>query len=582
MVSTVSPTSTNIIVICGFNITVITLMETQQELVAYLNAEAVPGWNRRQVTVPDQHVALVQQRDGMLVLPPGTHQLLNGWDVFLGRSAPPVWLVPQGALTMQPVVANLLSFDQQMMEADMLVQARIFDPLRLWQELVGGEISLERQQVERELARRLQPVLSKHVRQYLPDALQHQAQPADEIQRAITPSLRVLLESWGLELLAVTHLGVRPALDIVEIKRQREAIEQKLADLRLQGQIDELERDVILQQAKDDMNIGLSEADQVRIQMVSEERSALEALIQVLQERLERLESTVAERLDYLAGAATGQPPPPSGPAGQPPSSGGATARPASPGSAAGQPTAAGGPAAQALHMRAKRLEDWGGVFRLISTALAALTALTFLIFPQIFPDRRGLDFAIAAVGFLAALFAFLASATARRQSQRYLERAEIQVIEDQQAAARQARIDQEQGVRRYLEQRLRQVSKNCDEVWRRITAPPYLDLATELRTRCSAAYAKLADQVQAADYTTSRYLSQSRASLDDLVQMLALSQGVLDQAQQMVDLSQSMYNAASEAEPDLAAVQRACTQLDQGRMAIANRFGEREQFLLR
>lgn len=557
-------------------------METQQELVAYLSVEAAPGQQRQQLTVPELHWAVVQNREGVQVLPPGLHTLLSAWDRFLGRGAPPVWLMPQGALTMQPVVTNLLSFDQQMMEADMLIQARIFDPLRLWQELVTGQVSLERQQVERELARRMQPVLSKHVRQYLPDALQHQTQPADEIQRAITPSLRALLENWGLELLAVTHLGVRPALEVTEIQRQRQAIEQRLADLRLQGQIDEMERDIILQQAREDMGLGLSDADQVRIQMLSEERNALEALIQVLQERLERLESSVTERLDYLAGAAAGQPPPPSGPAGQPPSPGGPTAGPASPGSSAWRPTGPGGPAAQALHMRAKRLEEWGSIFRIISTALAFLTLIILLFFPQILPDRRGLDIITAGVSLLAAVFAFLASRIAGRQSQRYLERAEVQVIEDQQVAARQARIAQEQGVRRYLEQRLRQVSKNCDEVWRRITSPPDLDLANELRTRCSVAYAKLADQVQAADYTTSRFLSQSKASLDDLAQMLALSQGVLDQAQQMVDLSQSMYNAASETDPDLAAVQRACTQLDQGRMAIANRFAQREQFLVR
>ncbi len=544
-------------------------METQQELVAYLNAEAAPGPNRRQLTVPEQHWAVVQERHGVQTLPPGTHSLLSAWDAFLGRSTPPVWLMQQGALTMQPVVANLLSFDRQMMEADMLVQARIFDPLRLWQELVGGQVSLERQQVERELSRRLQPVLSKHVRQYLPDALQHQAQPADEIQRAITPSLRALLESWGLELLAVTHLGVRPALEVVDIQRQRQAIEQRLADLRLQGQIDDIEREQILQHARDEM--GLSEADEVRIQMLSEERSALEALIQVLQERIARLESTVAARLDYLAGMAGGQPPSPGGPPGQP----------LSPDAAVGQPPVPGGPAAMALHLRAKRLEYWGGILRLLSTALALLATSMLLFFPQILPDRRGLDLVTASTGFLAALFAFLCSWILRRESQRYRQRADVQVIEDREAAARQARIGQEQGVRRYLEQRLRQVSSNCDEVWRRVSEHD-LDLATTLRKQCREAYAKLADQVQAADYTTSRYLSQSRTSLDDLVKMLALSQGVLDQAQQMVDLSESMYNSASDAKPDLAVVRRACTQLDRGRLAIANRFAEREQFLLR
>lgn len=523
-------------------------MEAQQELVAYLNAEEVSGQNRRQLVVPEQHWAVVQDRHGVRVLSPGTHNLLSAWDTFLGRFAPPVWLMPQGALTMQPVVANLLSYDNQMIEADMLIQARIFDPVRLWQELVTGQVSLERQQVERELSRRLQPVLSKHVRQFTPEAVQHQAQPVDEIQRAVMPSLRAILEGWGLELLSVTHLGVRPALEVVEIQRQRQAIEQKLADLRLQGHIDELENAQILQQAKDDMDLGLTGADQVHIQMLSKERNALEALIQVLQERLERLEGTVRERLDYLAGDPSAQPPSPSG------------------------------PTAQALNHTADWLEKWGSILRLFSTALALLAAVMILFFPQISTDRFGLNLAIAGLGFLAALFAYLAPSIAHRQSQRYRERAEVKIIEDQQASARQARIAQEQGIRRYLEQRLRQVSSNCQQTWQRVYERD-LELATGMRKHCANAYSVLADNVMAADNSTSAYLSRVRVPLDDLAQMLLLSQGVLDDAQAMVTLSQDLYQAAVAG--DLETVRRGATRLDEGRLAIENRFAERQRFLL-
>jgi hypothetical protein len=431
----------------------------------------------------------------------------------------------------------------------MLIQARIFDPLRLWQKRGGGEISLERQQVERELARRLQPVLSKHVRQYLPDALQHHTQPANEIQRVIIPSLRALLESWGLELLAVTHLGLRPALDVVAIQSQRQAIEQKLADLRLQGQIDEMEGDAILQQARDDMGLGLSDADQVRIQMLSEERNALEALIQVLQERLERLESTVVQRLDQLAGAEPVRDAPV--------------------------------PVAAPTNHVVERLEDWGSVLRLVGSALALLTTASVIFFPHVFPDQRGLELVAVSFGFLAALLAFVASWAVHRQIHRHQARARAHTAHAEQAAERQARIDQERSIRRYLEQRLRQVSSNCDQAWRRVYEHD-LGLATNLRKHGANAYDRLADQVQAADYQTSHFLSQSKASLDDLVQMLALSQDVLVLAQNMVEVSQSVYNMAIAAPPDLAAVQRGSEQLDQGRLAIANRFAEREQFLLR
>lgn len=526
-------------------------MDAQQELVAYLATEQASGRRSRQFTVPDQHLALVQERRGVQVLPsPGPYRLLSAWDTFLGRDAPPVWLMPQGAITMQPVVTNLLSYDQQVMEADMLVQARIVDPVRLWQELVAGEVSLERQQVERELARRLQPVLSKHVRQYLPAALQHQAQPADDIQRAAMPSLRALLEGWGLELLAVTHLGLRPALEVVEIRRQRQAIEQKLADLRLQGQIDEMENARILQQAKDDMDLGLTDADEVRIQVLSEERSAVEALVQVLEERLDRLESAVTQRLDALAGTA-----------------------PATPATQAAQ--------AQPANGTAERLGDWVAVLRVIAAGIAFFFTLATIFYPERFPDDTWPQLIVAGVGLVLALLALFASWLVRRKLYRHRRQAIARRTQVEEQAARQQRIDQERGVRRYLEQRLRQVSSNCQQIWQRVYEHD-LDLATALRKHCSNSYAALADQVQAADYSTSHYLSQSKASLDDLTQMLALSQDVLAQAQRMVDVSQSVYNAVTVSAPALETVRRGCTDLDQGRLAIANRFAEREQFLLR
>ncbi len=527
-------------------------METEQELVVYIDPAEAAAQGRRQLVVPDQHWAVVQKREGVQVLPAGRHTLFSAWDALLGRSAPPVWLIPQGALTMHPVVTNLLSFDQQMLEADMLIRARIADPLRLWQELLTGQASLERQQVERALSRGLQPVLSKHVRQYLPAVLQHQSQPAEDIQRAVTPSLRALLESWGLELLSITHLALRPALEVVEIQRQRQAIEQRLADLRLQAQIEDLERSVILQQAKDDMSLGLSDADQVRIQMVSEERNALEAVIQVLQERQERLENLVVQRLDALAGAAPAAAPPP-----QPASS---------------VPAAAPNGAAQ-------RLENWVAVLRVVAAGIAFFFTFATIFYPDRFPDDTWPRLIVAGLGLALALLALFASWLVRRRLYRHRSLAAARRARDVALAGHRQRLQQEQAVRRYLEQRLRQVSNNCQGAWQRVYEHD-LNLATALRTHCSAAYTRLADQVRVADYSAGDFLSQPNATLDDLTQLLALSQDVLAQAQNMVDLSQSVYNAASASPPDLAAVQRGCTQLDQGCVAIANRFAERDQFL--
>jgi hypothetical protein len=143
--------------------------------------------------------------------------------------------------------------------------------------------------------------------------------------------------------------------------------------------------------------------------------------------------------------------------------------------------------------------------------------------------------------------------------------------------ALRAERLAQDQGVRRYLEQRLRQVSENCRQAWQRVYEQDD-GLATDLRTRCARQYAELAEQIREADYRTGRYFGEHKPPLEDLIQMLTLDQQVLQMAQEMVDLSQHLYDAVVAR--DLPTVKGLAVQMDQGCRAIANRFAEREQFL--
>jgi phage-related minor tail protein len=143
----------------------------------------------------------------------------------------------------------------------------------------------------------------------------------------------------------------------------------------------------------------------------------------------------------------------------------------------------------------------------------------------------------------------------------------------------RAQRVAQERGVRRYLEQRLRQVAENCEKTWKRVFDQD-IDLATALRTNSCKPYTALADRVRAADYRTGQYLSRDEVPLDDIIKLLALTEGVLEQAEAMIEASQDAYNAAAVG--DLNHVRNTGLVLDQGCLEIGNRFAEREQFLLR
>ncbi len=543
-------------------------------LIRFIPEGATTGGAARSLRVPDGHAAIVLRTGKQPIqLGTGDHVIRSAWDAVLGRDVPPVWLVQAGTVMIEPFFARLLTADGQLVVADMLVQARIARPQRVWEVAAPVQGDVSNGQFARLLAARLQPVVQAEVRRYPWDSLQHLPESRAAIEKALMASLRGTLTDWGLELIAVSHFSFLAAQDAVEVERAVQSVNEQLAMLQLQAESDRLEQERLLRELRAELDPDLTEAEKAKLDAAAAEEKPIDAAVRFLGERLDRLEQTVNTRLDTMAQSQPQVAP------GQPQA---AVAPPSPPAPPVG-PTAVAAPlpAPQSVVLvepGSRRLETLVMLMRLLSAVVWFLVVLGTIYFPHIVREGDGFRLLFATTGVIVAILAFVGSGIFRHRARAQRQRRVDELARALQDASLQERLAQERGIRRYFELRLRQVADNCRQTWQRVYEPD-IKLATGLRQHCEEPYTKLADRVKAADYRTGRYLTENVVPAEDMAKLLALSEALLNDAEGMVDRSLAAYNTAMTG--DLATVWRLQTELDQGCLAIANRFGERERFLM-
>ncbi|MCB0057990.1 MAG: hypothetical protein KDE45_13230, partial [Caldilineaceae bacterium] len=487
------------------------MKEPHDTLVAYLAENDIGSGASRSLALQPGQVAVVgRAARPQVVATPGSHLVRSAWEAFLGKDVPPVWLITQHELVLHPRLGQLPAYENVPMEADFLMQVRIADPLRFWQTYVGGKRdSISASEVAETIGREIHPILAHAARQYPAQGLAHGARESQAVQATLADALQVLCHGAGMEMLNVTHLGFRRQADAVELAERAVAIQRRLEEIELESRINRLENEQVWKQAQADFADDLTEADQAEIKMQAETGEDAAAFEKIVNDKLDAMRDMLEEAMANMSGAAAVE------------------------------------PASTAMDAATEeRFYKWIAVLRVAGAALSLTVALSAIWFPEFIPDGRGAQAVAASLGFLAAVAAFASAWFLHhrlRQRQAEATRRAAQSAED---AERIARIAQERGIRRYLEQRLRQASQNCDQSWQRIY-PLDMDAATALRQHCAGQLTALADQVQSADFPTSRYMAQRELALPDLAQLVALSQQALDASQQLVDLSQKAYNAA-------------------------------------
>ncbi len=515
-----------------------------QPIIQTYPEEALAGGLARRITVPASATALVQ-RDGQIeTLPPGQHPVRSLWAGLIGRPAPPIWLVQTGPITLHPVFANLLDADDQLIFMDMLVAARITDPVRFWRALNPGHESLTKSDLERLLAETLAGRIRTLVKKYPLQSLIHLPEAQDVVQKGVIQSLRAVLQEWGMELRGVTHLGFQKADDAVTIERQARAIRRALDDMALQDEVERMEDQAILEHAR--AEFGLTDADIAELQaQLAQEKQDREAFQALLEEKLARMQQAMEERLEALAEEK--QKPPKRAPSTIP---------------------------------EYKNLERMVVALRIAFYVIAAITAANavfyrYLPFLNHYNDHFHLIGSV--LGLLLALAALASAWLVDRRRVFQVEQARQEEQKRLSRAEQERKIARERAIRRYMQKRLRLIADNCQEIWKRIYQTD-IDLATAIRKQCVQPYNALADSVLAADFTTARFFRENKTDPEQLAGLLDLTEKLRDNVEALVRASQQGYKAATD--QDLTTLRTILHQLDQGRMALKNQFAEREQFL--
>ncbi len=517
-----------------------------QSVIEFYPETMLAGGLARNIVVPAGATALAQWGGRVETLPPGQHQVRSLWAGLIGKHAPPIWLVQTGPITLHPIFANLLDADDHLIFMDMLVAARITDPVRFWRALNPGFESLAKSDLERMLAEALAGRIRTLVKKFPLQSLIHLPEAQDAVQRGVIQSLRALLQEWGMELRGVTHLGFQKADDAVTIERQAQEIRRTLDDLSLQAEIDRLENDAILEHARADF--GLTDADVAELQETVAAAPDESALKTFLLEKLARIEESVNQRLEKLARE-------------EDESKEDVESKGEFPG-----------------HKNLQRLVMTLRILSYVIAAVIAASALFRNLFPALDHYNNHLHLVGALVGLVLALAAIASSWFVDRHIVNAQAKALDRAEQEAKALDREKLVARERGIRRYFEKRLRQVAGNCEEAWKRVYNRD-IDLAGAMRRYCVKPYNALADEVRAAEFTTARFFRQNEIDVENLIQLLDLSENLLANAEEMVRLSQDAYRAAADG--DAADVKITLDMLDQGRMALKNQFAEREQFLM-
>jgi len=517
-----------------------------QPIIQIYPEEALAGGLARSLTVPEGAVALVQKDGQAELLPPGQHQVRSLWGGLIGQPLPAIWQVQTGPITLHPIFANLLDAEDQLIFMDMLVAAQVEDPERLWQALNPGYEPLTKPDLERLLAEQLAGRIRTLVKKYPLPSLINLPEAQEAVNRGFIQSLRAVLAEWGMTLQGVTHLGFQKANDAVTIERQAQEIRRALDDIALQTEIDRMENEAVLEHARADF--GLTDADVAELQetvIAAPEESALKTF---LLEKLTRIEESVNQRLEKLAKE---------------------------------EDDIKKDVESKGEFPGHKNLQRLVMILRILSYVIAATIAASALfhnLFPSLDHYNNHLHLVGALVGLVLALAAIASSWFVDRHIVNAQAKALVQAEQESKALDRAKLVARERGIRRYFEKRLRQVAGNCEEAWKRVYNRD-IDLAGAMRRYCVKPYNALADEVRAAEFATARFFQQDEIDVENLARLLDLSENLLNDAEEMVRLSQDAYRAAADG--DAADVKVVLDMLDQGRMALKNRFAEREQFLM-
>lgn len=529
----------------------------QQQAIQHVVPEALPGFVRKRLAVPENHTALLVE-GGQVVgqRGPGTHTVGH-----LFRPPPEGVVLTTEPLDLSLRVEHLRSGDGQVLDLVWPQSVRIADPLRFYEQWLRTQPPDDAPLPADAIAGTLFEAAQAQASQYTLADLQTQPVVARDVANALREPLQAALAEFGLEAAepaTADRLRVVSQADKQAAAEAQQAAEQAVRDARFQEMAARMEDRAMFEQYladwSEETSLTLDEDTRQRlwaeIERGPEDPSArLEQVQRLLQARVQELQADLADvkaeaqrRFEQMMARFQAR---------------------------------EEAPTTGVTNAGLSRLVS---VLRLTGATVALVTAYLSVFWSQFFTTKEWLHLVAAAVGFIAALVIF-SSAFLVHERQRARRAEAHQRARARQGASQARRVELDRLVRARIEASLQRVGMNLRTAWQQGygQGDEARQLAVSLR-EFERQVRSVQDEVQAANYEAGVYLSQARPEPEQLAAMLDLDEDLLTDAQTLAESSQRLYEDLRGER--LEQVRDALQELDNGLLALRNRFCERSAFM--
>lgn len=489
-------------------------------LLQRIHPDEISGLWAKTLEVPPGQRALAVRGDRIDDLKPGKHQFGG-----LGRRRPDdITLIRDGPVTLHPAAGGLLSYDDQLLEADFLMQIRVTDPARFYAAVARGREELTPGELAAMVAEAVRGKLDSFVRRHTADALGHDEAIADRAAGELRGFVAAYLEPMGIEVEGLRYLSFRRAEDAV---KRAEALRQLRSRLRESQVKDRL---AAIQSRADFLDTVKQIAHEygLRDQLRQEEWEMLVAEVwgeagepvqpsgrqvaESLEAKLASFEDQLVARFEALLRKVDYE-----GPKDE---------------------------RINAIEETIKNLGRWIDILRALGMFIIFGTTLLTIFMPEFFADDRLPRIVTSVAGLILAILAFASALWLHSKVKEYrrtilAEKTQRQVKPAQRQAA-------ERLVRARVTGALQQVESNLDQAWNRAYRGPDKDAAVAMR-RLRDMTRDLQEEVKAANYWASAYLTRDKVPAEQLQAVLEIDEGLLARTDALTQTSRDLHRQVVE-----------------------------------
>ncbi len=534
--------------------------ETQQlshdnrTLVRRVNPDKVPGFFTKRLRVAPGQWAIALYGDRVTVLNTGT-PAIGG---ILKPTPRDVVLIEADTFTLHPIVRELMSGDEQLVEADFLVQVNVTNPQALYHFLGDEKNLLTIGDLEGWVAMEVRRLLARVARQYTANDLCYVEAVAKRVAGELRSFLQTYLAPMGLEVAGLHHVTFWRPEDAAKVAELMRRLRERLRDTTLREQFKAIQD---VEEFRDALEQVLHER-QLRQWLREEE---LQKVMTDIQEELEQ-ESTQGKKQSDgktipLAWAVEER-------------------------DAAQQRQIMGRWDALLARLGVMKKEEcepspvdkldrWVTILRALGTIVFFGTTLLAILMPDLFENPETPRLLTAAIGFFLGILAFISAFWIKRKAKarRILE-------QEEKALSRlspERRRAVEQSVRNRIVAVLEQTVSNLQEAWTKAYRRERQDLAKPLRDMARKAD-RLREDVKASSYAGAILLTARHVEPIDIQPWLDIDENLLVQAEELGELSKGIYENVVMGQWE--AVEQTMTQVDLTLQELQSRFAQRDILL--